>query len=353
MNKCVVQLADILQRLLESPDLVVGVLFPEPREHLGLACEEAPLVRRQRIPGHDVLRPVTQPRVRRDHAQLLLSLERLVPNLVPGLGRTAPCTCRPTPRHVVGGVDRPGGIVDEERLVRRHRLLGLDPVDGLVGHVDGEVVVLHLRGIDLDHAVVDKRIPLVGLSADEPVELVEALVGRPAVERARHAGLPGGSRMPLAEGPGAVAVQPEHLGQGRHAVRDLSGVTGEGRRGLHDRAGIGGVVVPSGLERNSGWGAQRRRMEVVVAQARLGQLVHGRCAQRAAEGAGPAEPDVVDQHDHHVGGALGRLDLEPGPAPWPCARRARYTSVAWARRAAGRCDRASPAPKSSCRLWPA
>jgi hypothetical protein len=63
----VVQLADVLQRLLEAPDLVVGVL-QEPREHLGLAGEETPLVCRQRLPRHDVLRPVTQPGGRRDHA---------------------------------------------------------------------------------------------------------------------------------------------------------------------------------------------------------------------------------------------------------------------------------------------
>jgi hypothetical protein len=84
-------------------------------------------------------------------------------------------------------MDRPGREIDEERLVRRHRLLGFHPIDRLVRHVDGEVVVLHFGRIDLDHAIVDERIPLVGLAADETIEFVEALACRPAVKRTRYA----------------------------------------------------------------------------------------------------------------------------------------------------------------------
>ena len=40
-------------------------------------------------------------------------------------------------------------------------------------------------------------------------------------------------------------------------------------------------------------------------------MVHRRRADGTAERARPAEADVVDQHDHDVGRALGRLDLEP------------------------------------------
>ena len=254
---------------------------------------------------------VGQLRVRRDHAQLLLALERFVADLVPALVELALVLVGPLLRHVVRRMRRPGRVVDEERLVRRHRLLRLHPVDGLVGHVDGEVVVLHLRRIDLDHAVVDERIPLVGFAADESVELVEALVRGPAVERTRHAGLPGGGFVPLAEGAGAVAVEPQHFRQRRDAVRILPGVAGEGRRGLHDRAGVDGVVVPAGLERVARRRAQRRGVEVVEAQAALRELVHRRRADGTAERARPAEADVVDQHDHDIGRALGRLDLEP------------------------------------------
>ena len=206
---------------------------------------------------------------------------------------------------------RASRVVDEERLVGRHRLLRLHPVDRLVGHVHGEVVVGHLRRIDLDQSVVDERIPLVGFATDESVELVETLMGRPAVERARYAGLPGGGLVPLAEGAGAVAIEPQHLRQRRHAVRISPRVAGEGRRGLHDRARVHGVVVPPGLERIARRRAERRRVEVVESHAALRKLVHRWRANRTAKRARPAEADVVDQHDHDIGRAGWCLDLEP------------------------------------------
>ena len=169
---------------------------------------------------------------------------------------------------MVGRVGGTGREIHEERLVRRHRLLGLDPVDRLIGHVLGEVVVLLLGRIDLLDAVVDQRSPLVGLAANEAVELVEALVRRPAVERTGHAGFPGGGLVPLAEGTGAVAVEAEHLRQRCDAVRDGAGVARIGGGRFHDRTGIGGVMIPPALQRDARRRAKRRRVEVVVAQAR-------------------------------------------------------------------------------------
>ena len=81
----------------------------------------------------------------------------------------------------VGGA---GGKIDEERLVRRERLLVLGPVDRLIGHVGGEVVVGVGGRLDLGRAVVEQRRPLIGFAADEAIELVEAGVRRPTVERA-------------------------------------------------------------------------------------------------------------------------------------------------------------------------
>jgi hypothetical protein len=306
----VVEFADLLERFLEATDLVVGVL-EEPREHLGLAGEQTALVGRQRVPGLEVLGPLTEARVRGDEAKLLLALDRFGAHGVPALVELALVLVGPLLRHVVRCVDRAGRVIDEEWLVRCHRLLGLDPVDRLVGHVDREVIVLHLRRLDLDDAVVDERVPLVGLAADEAVELVEALVRGPTVERPRDAGFPGCGLVPFAEGAGAVAVQPQHFRQRRNAVRNLLGVAGVRRRGLHDRTGVHSVVVAAGLQRHARRRAQRRRMEVVAAQTPGRELVEGRRADRSAERARAAEADVVDQHDDDVRGALGRLDLEP------------------------------------------
>ena len=172
------------------------------------------------------------------------------------------------------------------------------------------MVVLHRRWTDPGDPVVDQRIPLIRLAADEAVELVEPLARRPTVERTRDAGFPGSGFVPLAERAGAVAVESQHLGQRRDAVRKLPRVAGEPGRGFHDRAGVCGVVVPTGLERHSRRRAERRRMEVVVPQAGRREPVEGRCPDRAPEGAGSAEADVVDQHDHDVRGILGRRHLE-------------------------------------------
>ena len=87
---------------------------------------------------------------------------------------------------MVRGMHRARGEVDEEGLVRGERLLEADPLDGLRGHVVHEVVVGVVRGLDAVLVVVDGGRPLIGLAAQEPVELVEALVVRPAGRRDRR-----------------------------------------------------------------------------------------------------------------------------------------------------------------------
>jgi hypothetical protein len=81
---------------------------------------------------------------------------------------------------------RPGREVDEERLVGHQGLLLADPVDGVVGHVLGEVVALLGRAVGLHRhrVLVDRWGGLVGLATDEPVEVFEATArAGPVVER--------------------------------------------------------------------------------------------------------------------------------------------------------------------------
>ena len=124
---------------------------------------------------------------------------------------------RPLRPHVVRGVGRARGVVDEERLVGHQRLLLLDPVDGVVGHVLGEVVALLGRPVGLDghRVLVDRRRVLVRLAADEAVEVLEAGAGRPRIERAHGARLPHRHLVALAELRGRVAVQLQRLGERR------------------------------------------------------------------------------------------------------------------------------------------
>src|SRR5512137_1753751 len=83
---------------------------------------------------------------------------------------------RPLRRHVVRRMGRPRRKVDEEGLVGHERLLLAHPVDGLVGHVLREVIAFLWRLFWLDRmgALVDAGVVLVGLAADEAVEVLEA-----------------------------------------------------------------------------------------------------------------------------------------------------------------------------------
>ena len=149
-----------------------------------------------------------------------------------------------------GGVDGPGGVIDKEGLVRCHRLLRLHPIDRLISHVNREVVSLRMRRSDAGDSVIDQRIPLIGLSPDKAVELVETLMSRPAVKRPRDTGFPRRRFMPLAESTGAVAIEPEHLGQGRDAIWKRSCIAWKCRCSFHDGTGITRMVVTAGLERH-------------------------------------------------------------------------------------------------------
>ena len=154
----------------------------------------------------------------------MLDLPRqdLVAQPVPALVELAPPACNPLLRHVMRRMRGARCKVDEERPVRRQRLLVADPGHCLVGHVGQEVVIGVIRQLHRVHAVIDEWRPLVRLAAQKAVELVESLVGRPAVERTRDARLPGRELVPLSEGPGAVAVETQDLGQWGYAVRDLA-----------------------------------------------------------------------------------------------------------------------------------
>ena len=184
------------------------------------------------------------------------------------------------------------------------------PFDRLVGHVGHEVVVRVLRHLDLGHAVIDRRRPLVRLSAHETVELVEAGAGRPAVGRAGRTDFPGGGFVILPECGGGVAVVPQHHRQRGHALGALPGIARKGGGGLHDRAHVVHVVVAAGEQCHPGRRTERRGVELVVPEPVVGQAVHRRHVDGPAKCAGLAEPHVIDQHDEHVRGARRRLDLE-------------------------------------------
>ena len=73
-------------------------------------------------------------------------------------------------------------VINKERFVRRDSLLELDPGHRLIRHIRGEVVIGVVLPLHLGHAVIDHRIPLIGLAADKTIELVKARIGGPTKE---------------------------------------------------------------------------------------------------------------------------------------------------------------------------
>ena len=255
------------------------------------------------VPGRDLLVPGGQLRIRRDHAELLLPLECLLAQRVPALVELALVLRRPLRRHMVRRVSRAGREVDEERLVAHQRLLLADPHDRPVGHVLGEVVALlgRLVGLDRRRPLVDRRVVLVRLAADEAVEVLEAAAGaRPRVERAERARLPHRHLVTFPELSGRVAVQLQRLRQRRARVGTDRVVAGRRGRDLRDPTHADAVVVPAREQRRPRRRAQRRRVKAIELQPVTGQTLGCGRLTRPAEGARTTEAGVVEEDDQDV-----------------------------------------------------
>ena len=314
VNERVVEDVQLLQQVHDAANVVVGE-FHEAGIHLHLPAQHGLERFGHRVPGRHLLGARGELAVGRDDPELLLPGEGLLAQLVPALVELALVFVGPLFRNVVGRVGGAGGEVDEERLVGRQRLLLRNPLDGLVGHVRHEVVALLGRLLVLDRrgALVERRIPLVRLAAEEAVEVLEAAAaGGPRVKGADGAGLPDGDFVVLAELRGGVAVEFERLRQGRHGVGPNRAVARRAGRDLGDAGHADGMVVAPGEQRLAGRRADGGGVETIVPQATRRQLVQGRRLAGAAESAGGPEPGVVNEDDQHVGRALRRAQLLDG-----------------------------------------
>ena len=220
VHEGVVECADGLQAVDQTPDMVIGVL-QEARVHLHLAAQHRLEVLGHVIPGRNLLVAGGELTVRRDHPEFLLTRKRLIAQHVPALIELSRVLVGPFLGHMVRRVGGAGGEVGEERLIRCQRLLLPDPGDGLVGHVLHEVVALFGRAVHLDRirALIQGRVPLVGLTADETVEVLEATAaGGPRVERPDGTGLPNRHLMALTELRSVVPVELQRACDRRHRV---------------------------------------------------------------------------------------------------------------------------------------
>jgi hypothetical protein len=166
-----------------------------------------------------------------------------------------------------------------------------------------------MRRLDGLGAFEEGRGPVVGVGADEPVEVLEAKLGGPEVVGPGLAGVPVGNVVVLAVPGGVVAVLLEHFGEGAGALRHERVIAGIAGAHLHDDAGGGGVVVAPREQRRARGRAESRGVELRVVQPRLGHPVQCGRGNRPTEGAGRAEAGVVDENEQNIRRALGRMNF--------------------------------------------
>src|SRR5690606_17934250 len=134
-----------------------------------------------------------------------------------------------------------------------------------------DVVVVAGWTADGAGALVEGRLELMGLAAEEAVEVIEAASGRPLVEGAGGRRLPVGREVPLAEGGGRVAPGAQVVGERRRLRVEHAALAGMIRSRVQDGADAHRMGVATGQERGTGRGADGGRVEAVVAEAVLRQ----------------------------------------------------------------------------------
>ena len=308
IDQRVVEHLEVLERVDQPADVVIGVLH-ERRVHFHLALEHRLELGIHGIPGRNRGVPRRQLGVGADHPQLLLLVERDLALLVPAVGELALVLVDPLLRDVMRRVRGARREVDEERLVRQQRFLLARPGDRLVGQVFGQVIALggRLRRLDRRRALIEGRVPLVVLAADEAVEVLEAAAaGRPRVERSCRTGLPHRDLVAFAELRRRVAIELEGERERRLGVGQHRAVAWRCRRDFGDAAHADRVVVAPGEQRLPRGRAQGGRVEARVPQPALCELLDVRGLARTAEHAGRAVSDIVDEDHQYVGRALRR-----------------------------------------------
>lgn len=243
-------------------------------------------------------------RARRDHAAVELAAVDALPVGIPAVVELPPVAVGPLGGHVVRPVDRPGREIEEERLVGGVGAAVVEPAEGLVDEILGEMLPLSLGRLDRVEVAHQPGLPLRRLAGEEAVEMIEPVAGRPAVFGADGRRFGDRGVVPLAESAGPVAVVAEDLGDGRRRLRDHAGVAVEGDGALGDRAGADARVVAAGEQRRARRGADARGVEAGVADPGLGEARQRGRTDLAAERLGDAEADVVEE-DHDDVGSVG------------------------------------------------
>ena len=208
----------------------------------------------------------------------------------------------------------PRRILNEEWLARHGLIESIQIIDGLIGHACGQIPAgLALERINLRGVAVQVGLPLVGVATNKTIEILEAHAGGPLVKRPYLAGRKRRGIVVLAKPRGRVAVVQQHPTDGGLVLGDNAVVAGESRGLLRNHAEPHRMMVTASDERRARRRTQSGGMDVVVAQAILGNAVQ--CGRRddAAEGTRHAKSGVICDDEQHIGGLLGRHDARCPP----------------------------------------
>ena len=195
------------------------------------------------------------------------------------------------------------GPIHEERLVGLERLLIAQPLDGVVGQVLAEVILLAGRVIGMDHGRVAHEVRLVlrRLAGEEAVEVFEAVAGRPILERAGGGGLIGGRVVPLAEGRRGVAVVLQDLGDRRARLRDDARIAVPVVGQLRDLPVADAMMVAPREQGRAGRGAHGGGVKPVEGNPAPVDAVECRCVDLSTIGGRQGGAGIVSQDDDDVG----------------------------------------------------
>src|SRR6266850_7296958 len=167
-----------------------------------------------------------------------------------------------------------------------------------------------VRRLYPDGSIKNGRSPLVSLTTNETVELIETRMSGPTIERSGNRNFPRRRFMIFAKGGGAVAVESQHLRERCHTLRTDSGIAGKSGGEFHDSARVVNVVIASCQQRGASGRTKCSRMKIVVPQTSCRQLVECRHFARTAKCAWLSEADVVEQNDDDVRRSFRRFHLE-------------------------------------------
>ena len=271
---------------------------------------------RDRVPRRHRVGARRELSVRRNPTKLFLALEDALAHGVPAVVELAFVLVGPLLEDVVRPMRRAGRPVHEKRLVRSIGAVVLHPGHGTLGQVFAQVILLAvLIGGRLDRidVLVKPRLPLRSLAGHEAVEVVKAVAGGPAVERAHRGGLIGRRVVPFAEGGGLIAIVAQGFREGGGGFRDHAQIAVPVHGALGNGAVTDALMIAPGQKRSTSGRADRRGMKPVVADAGVRHTRKRGRADHAAVGVGQAESHIVEQHDEDIGRILGQAALVDAP----------------------------------------